>query len=239
MTKCKHFKALVADGSPVFRFGLATLLKNVKFINKIDQVSNGNEILKILESTIYDIVFIELQANSNSEIEVINKIINIYPGIKIIALILSENYIYKEDILQSGIHGFLLKNCDLSEITKSLNDVSIGKKYYTPKVLNLISLYKDHKAELKRSSLADKNQLAIMFLMYHEKSSKEIARLLNLSCRTVEDYRMKLLRKTNSVNLIGIMKYVFENGIHKDEFLNKQFGKFCIKKNQQMIDYIR
>ena len=181
MTKCKHFKALVADGSSVFRFGLSTLLKNVKFINKVDQVSDGNEVLKILDSNIYDIVFIEFQALYNSEIEVINKIIKKYPEIKIIALLSNEKFIYEEYILHREIHGFLLKNCDLSEITKSLNDVSIGKKYYTPQILNLITLNNDNRVELIKSCLADKNQLAIMFHMYHEKSSKEIARLLNLS----------------------------------------------------------
>ena len=237
MTRINLFNAIVCDDSPVFRFGLSSLLRNVPYIKKVEEANNGKEILKILEHHFYDIVFIEYQMQNT--IEVIHKIIRVHPKVKVITVLMNEKNIYENDILQCGAHGFLLKNCDLSEIIKSLGDVCTGKTYYSLNVLNLISFHNADIVKLKKTSLKDKNTLAIMFLMYHEKTSKEIARLLNLSSRTVENYRMKFLRKTNSENMIGIIKHVLENGIHKDELLNKRFGKYCLKKNHQMVDYIR
>ena len=231
------FKVLVANSSSVFCFGLSTLLKNVPYIKKVEEASNEDEIFTILENDYFDIVFIESQMHKS--IDIIHKIINQYSKVKIITVLINEKFIYEDDILNCGAQGFILRDCNINEIINALDEVCHDKIYFTPHLLNLIAIHKNYKIELKKTSLADKNILAIMYLMYHEKASKEIAIILNLSCRTVEDYRMKILRKTNSENMIGVIKYVFENGIHKDEFLNNRFGNNCIKKNHQAIDYIR
>ncbi len=240
MSRLNPFKVIVADDSPVFRFGLATLLKNVPFISKVvREAKDENEVLGNLEKNIFDIVFIDIQMQRMHGIETIYKIIKQFPKVKVIALLMDERNIYTDEILHSGANGFILKNCDKQEIINALVQVCNGEQYFAPQVLNLISLNNKEKIRLRKSSIADKNMIAIMYLIYHEKTSKEIAGILNLSPRTIEDYRIKILRRTNSDNMIGIIKYVVENGIHIDALMIASYGRFCVKRDHQMIDYIR
>ena len=98
MTRINLLNAIVCDDSPVFRFGLSSLLRNVPYIKKVEEANNGKEILKILEHHFYDIVFIEYQMQYT--IEIIYKIIKEYPKVKIITVLTNEKNIYENNILQ-------------------------------------------------------------------------------------------------------------------------------------------
>jgi DNA-binding NarL/FixJ family response regulator len=239
MEKNIPLRVLIADESPVFRFGLATLLKNLPFIDEVAEVSDNSEAFGIIKKKTFDLVFFDSHIQKINSFKSILNLSKDYPQIKIVFLLIDEQYVFFNEILKSGAHGYLLKNCDFREITVAINEIQNGRQYFTPSIRELISLNELNNIQLKKSVMMEKNILEIMFLMYHEKTSKEIAGLLNLSCRTVEGYRTKILRMTNSVNMVGILKYIFEKGIHANKFLNEKFSKYCIKKNYFEIDFVR
>jgi DNA-binding CsgD family transcriptional regulator len=111
--------------------------------------------------------------------------------------------------------------------------------YFSGAITNALLIPKSTSIHHQSKSTYELNLDSIMYLMYYEKTSKEIAAICNLSCRTVEDYRKKILRITNSINMAGIIKYVVEKNIHNNEYLKLKFKEFCTKVDLEEIDSIR
>ncbi|MBP6427080.1 MAG: response regulator transcription factor, partial [Bacteroidia bacterium] len=64
----------------------------------------------------------------------------------------------------------------------------------------------------------------VIFLISHEKTSKEIASLMNLSVRTIDECRIEVMKKTNSKSAIGVLKYAMQHGIFEDVILKGKYG---------------
>jgi DNA-binding CsgD family transcriptional regulator len=70
----------------------------------------------------------------------------------------------------------------------------------------------------------------IIYLMSHEKTSQEIADILCLSKRTIEEYRLEIMRVTNSKNVAGVTRYAYQRGIADDLILKARVEKYLDKK---------
>jgi len=228
---------IVYDESPIFRFGMLTLLRNIPEMDSVSELPAIKDYKEIFEKKVFDVAVIGL--NNIKCIESLNSISSLYPQMKIILLLNKTEDLYYEDVFKLPADAFLLKNCDFKDVKIALLEVFQGKKYYCPQILDRFKSGNSNKIILKKSAIANKNILYIMHLMYYEKTSKEIAGILNLSLRTVEDYRTKILKITNSENMVGVIKYIVEEGIHVDEYLLGKFSSYCSKKNHSEVDYIR
>lgn len=85
--------------------------------------------------------------------------------------------------------------------------------------------------ELKRSNSHDETLREIIFLLYLEMGSKQIADILCFSKRTVDKYREHISNRIGTKNLAGIIKYAIEHNINNDHTLKNKFKKFLIENN--------
>jgi DNA-binding NarL/FixJ family response regulator len=231
-------RILIIDSSPVYRFGLSTILNNLSCVEYVHDSSDIDLNLIHEFPSKYNLLLIGSSKDLYSVIEKITMLsINSF-GLKYIILLDSENELLNEMIIPSQIHSIIFKNSDLNEITNAISCIMEGKHYYAEKISFLLEKNKNVKSLIKTQS-SKLIMESIMYLMYHEKTSKEISSILNLSPRTVEDYRAKILRATNSENMVGIIKFVLHNNIHNNKLLINKYEPFCIKKNHSEIDYLR
>jgi DNA-binding NarL/FixJ family response regulator len=232
----KALNAVVYDDSPVFSFGLTTMLRNIKQIQSVVELSSIFDFAEVISESEIDVALIGL---TNLECcEVIISASKRNSHVKIIALINKIEALYSYRLRAIKADGFLLRDSTLNEIKMATFEVVDGRNYYSSPILNKFNINKSNYIESKRLTLSEKNILYVKYLLFHEKTSKEIAGILNLSVRTVEEYRTKILRSTNSANMIGVLKAIIEEGIHTDEILISKFAAYCKRKNHKGIDYI-
>lgn len=121
-------------------------------------------------------------------------------------------------MLQSGANGYVIKNGEDEEFTKAVHLLLKGGDYFCKEakahIFNMFKRTNDHSAKHVISDIefSDK-ELDLMRLLCKQMSTKEIGRYLNLSDRTVEQYRSKIIKRISAKNLGGLIKFALKNGI--------------------------
>jgi len=206
---------LIADDHPMFRKGLELSMKTISRVGKVLQAENGLQALEVLEKESVDIIFMDIKMPLQNGIETTRIVSKKYPAIKVIALSMSDD---KENILEmfkAGVSGYLLKNTNKAEIEMAISEVLQGGKYYSKEVSDVL-LEKIIKIELTNREYTEKlteRETTVLQYICKQMSTKEIADVMCLSDKTIEGYRLKLLQKTNSKNIAGLVIYAVEHGI--------------------------
>jgi DNA-binding NarL/FixJ family response regulator len=184
----------------------------------VGEADNGKSLLALIETTSPDIAFVDIKMPEMDGIEACKKIKANGITTKVIALsMFNDDYLIIE-MLEAGALGYLLKNTDKHEVLAAAKAVNMGHNYYcdstSNKLAKLIAAnrYQPHKAtkQLKLSI----RETEVLTMLCNQLTNKEIAEKLNISFRTVETYRLSLLEKTDSKNVIGLVVYAIRNGYY-------------------------
>ena len=224
----KSYNILVADDHPVFRDGIQQLL--ISLGHSVYQAANADEINQIIRYKPVDLVLLDLNMKPVQGFEALKNILRHDPTKKVIILTMYEETRYIKQVLVDGASGYLFKNAEKEEIKKAISTVMSGDKILPRELPENI------KREMLNVKVADNSKQnermrEIMFLICYELSSKQIADILNLSTRTIEDYRSDIMELTQAKNVTGVMRYAIENGVYNDLILYDKF-KSKLKKTK-------
>jgi len=204
---------VITDDHKLFRKGIASLLEDFDFIGNIYEAGNGVELLRLLDEKdrLPDLVLLDLQMPEMDGMEAAQKIREKYSDLKIIILTMQDDAQIILHMVQLGVNGYLMKNAEPDELEKALKDVIQKDMYFPEGISKLVygSLNKK-KSILRVDDLTDR-EIKVLKLICKEYTANEIADELNLSPRTIEGYRTKLLDKTGAKNLAGLVVFAFKN----------------------------
>jgi DNA-binding NarL/FixJ family response regulator len=209
---------IIADEQPLFCTGVAFIIKSRNRSTKIFQTQSGIEIIKELERQIYDIVIIGNKLGELDGIEAISVIKQKFPSVKIIGICQFLNPYFIYHLYSLGANGFCLKSLAATELIEVIKKVVVGKKYFPLQVIN--SLIKKENGliqngKLKSIHIQDRFK-KIIFLICKGKSSRQIARMLKVSSKTVERDRLELNILTGAQGVAGIIRFGITTGIIDD-----------------------
>lgn len=212
---------ILADDHPVFRHGLFTLLSTLPIIGNIQQAANGKEVISLLESKPYDVVLMDIRMEPMNGIYTTELITKRFKA-KVIGLSMFGDRRYVLEMIRNGAVGYLLKNVEKEEIILALETIRAGGKYFSSQILRMLDQNKAIEDTKPSLTPHEEKLREIMYLLCLEKSSREIGEILNLSRRTIDEYRQEISQITGSKNLAGVIKYALENDILEDEILKKK-----------------
>jgi DNA-binding NarL/FixJ family response regulator len=149
------------------------------------------------------------------EEELIQKIRAIKPALKILYLTIMRGTRYIHKLLKYDIQGYLLKNTNIAELTKAIESVGEGKKYFS-KEINILDTSQDFRntvtiEDKKVDEILSKREIEVLTLICKEYSNSEIAKKLFLSVSTVETHRKNLIAKLGVNNTVGLVKFALKN----------------------------
>ena len=133
-----------------------------------------------------------------------------HPEIKVLALSMYDNENAIIRMLRAGVKGYILKDCDPSELHYAINSIITSGFYYTENVTGkLISMVskKDNNDEL------NEREITFLKLVCSELTYKEIADKMYKGVRTIDGYRDALFEKLNVKTRVGLVLYAIKNGI--------------------------
>jgi DNA-binding NarL/FixJ family response regulator len=207
----EKIKIALADDHQLFRNGLKILLGSFNEFEVVAEASNGNELLRALETTAADIVLMDISMPEMDGVEATGRLSRGMPGTRVIALSMygEEEYYYR--MLDAGAKGFILKDSDITDVHDAIIAVHKGGNYFSQELLyHVINRIKNREQEVKSSSLS-KREKEILLKICEGLSNHEIADSLFISKRTVDKHRANLLAKTGSKNTASLILYAIKN----------------------------
>jgi DNA-binding NarL/FixJ family response regulator len=204
----------IVDDHSLFRKTLKHYLSEQKNINVAVQAADILELLNKLKHSSIDVLLMDIFLPELRGNEALTVIRNEYPDIKILALSMCGDMNLISDLLDGGIHGYILKSEEPEELLQAIRVVA-DNRLYRNKVFTE-ALYWNKQNDIKtfagKSSLTlNEREKKILQLIWEEKSNKEIADELFLGIRSVEKIRQDVKEKIGAKSTIGLLKY----GINK------------------------
>ena len=210
-------KVAIADDHVLFRAGVKSALSVHKDIKMIAEADNGMQLLTVLKHVQPDVILLDIQMPIMDGINTLPEIKKMYPEIKVIMLTMHNDHSMISKLMELGANSYLTKNSDSEIIYQAIKTVH-EQEYYFNQLTNkalIDGLRTKRQAEASLpvdAKLSDK-EIAILRMICEEKSTKEIADLVDLSPRTVEAIRDKLKVKTGAKSLAGLVMYAVKSGI--------------------------
>lgn len=208
---------LVADDHTLFRKGTMMLLETFQEIGHVDDAKNGKEALRKLSEREFDLLLLDLEMPVMDGWETSRKVIAKFPKTKIVMISMHDSLQIISDLIEIGVHSYLLKNADPEEVHRAIISVINNDFYYNQLVSK--ALHKKIKRDgLEKSTIQNKadvspREVEILQLICQELTMKEIGEKLYLSEQTIQTHRKNLMKKTQAKNAVGLVKFAFQNGI--------------------------
>lgn len=209
---------VVCDDHKLFCKGLSALLSDFDNVGEINEAGNGRELLKLIEDleTKPDLILLDINMPEMDGLETTPILKKKYPDIKIIILSMEDDTQMVTFLISEGVNGYLLKNADPEELELALKMVMKNDFYFSGCLSSAVfsSLKSENNSQetIVRLEL-NKRELDILKLICDELTAVEIAEKLSLSKRTVEGYKWKLLEKTGTRNMAGLVIFAIKNSL--------------------------
>ena len=227
----RKFRVLIADDHKIFRVGLSAMLRNIESVGQVHEALTGKEALDAMAKHAFDFVFMDIKMPVTDGVAATRAATKSHPGVHVIAMSVYDDDRYLHDMLAGGAKGYLLKNTDQDEIETAMRVICDGGVYYTKAVSDKLiqHLVPSHRTQngngLVELTPRDKQ---IMYYLWKEMSSKEIAAKIFASVKTVEVCRSRLLDKTNSRNSVALVKYALQHGVIDEMVKLEEAGRGAI-----------
>jgi DNA-binding NarL/FixJ family response regulator len=213
----RAIKVVIADDHALFRAGVKTALSIKKDVELIAEADNGMQLLNLLRHIEPDVVLLDIQMPIMDGIATLPEIRKLYPNVKVIILSMHNDHSMISKLMEIGANSYLTKNSD-SETIYSAIKTCYEQEFFFNELTNkaLLSGLRSRRTDTigipQEVNLTDK-ELTILKLMCEEKTTKEIADMVDISPRTVEAIRDKLKTKTGARSMAGLVMYALKNGI--------------------------
>lgn len=221
MDKSKKLQIMIVEDQHIFRKGLIMLLKEMQGITIFGEASNGEEFLKMIEKQRPDIVFMDIQMPVMNGIEATRQALDLYPGLKIVAISMFGDEEYLVSMIEAGVKGFLLKTVEEYELKKAIELVSDNKNYFSDELLPVLTSSlvnrksKPDHGDLELKEDLTRREIEILSLICKGFTIKEIADQLFISQRTVDGHKANLFRKTGVDSSVKLVTFAIKNNLYK------------------------
>jgi DNA-binding NarL/FixJ family response regulator len=205
---------LVANDQPILRDGLRCILNAESDIKVTDTVPNGSDAVREIERHPPQVAVLGIAMAGFNGIEATRIITEKNPAVGVLILSVHSTPVVVQRALDAGALGYLSRECSGDELAKAVRSVAAGSRYLSQ---GLAERFLDHHRGVRRGDQAVETLTAternILKLVAEGESNPGVAKLLGLSPRTVETYRLRLMRKLGVENLASLVRYAIRHGI--------------------------
>lgn len=208
-------RILLADDHGILRAGLRLLLQSIEGFEVVGEAADGREALVLTQKLKPDVVMMDIMMPELNGLDATARIAASSPGTNVVILSMSASEESVLAALRAGAVGYLLKNAPPVELEFALRAASRGETY----LCSGVSKYLVDRA-VTRSRVAENSwelltprQREVLQLVAEGRTSKEIARKLEISVRTAETHRTQLMEALDIHDVPGLVRYALRKGL--------------------------
>jgi DNA-binding NarL/FixJ family response regulator len=213
----KPIRVLLVDDHTLIRAGISALLERMERVEIVGEAADGRDAMKLIQELTPDVVLLDLQMPGLSGFEVLQQTTEKFPHVKVIVLSVHDTQEYALRALSAGSIGYLPKSAASSELELAIDQVMRGERYLSPTIAQLVSndFTKDGHAGRSAHVELTPRQREVLTLVTQGFSTRDIARALGISVKTVETHRAQLMERLGIHDVAGLVRYAIRAGIVK------------------------
>lgn len=204
-------RVLLADDHQIVRQGIRAILEREGF-EVVGEGSNGREALVLASKLNPDVVILDLVMPILNGMEAAREIVQQQPGTRVVLLTMHTEEHQIVAALRAGIRGYVLKTQAAEDLVSAIREVARGEIYLSPGVSRIFVEGYLSKIVPTSEPLSPRER-QVLQLVAEGKTSKEIASLLNLTVKTAESYRTRIMEKLDIHETAGLVRYAIRRGI--------------------------
>ncbi len=213
-------RIVLADDHPIVRAGIRAELEKLPATVVVCEASDGREALELVRTFQPAVVFMDISMRGLNGLEATSRITKEFPQVRVIILSMHQNEEYFWQALRAGASGYLLKKAATTELGAALQRVAAGEIYLaremSSRLLKKLPLQQIAHRRTPLESLSDR-QREILQLIAEGQTTKAIAFVLELSPKTVEYHRAKLMERLSIYDVPGLVRFALQSGLIAQE----------------------
>jgi DNA-binding NarL/FixJ family response regulator len=209
-------RVLLAEDHTIVRKGLRALLEDQPGIEVIAEAEEGRQAVHLAEQLRPDVVLMDFSMSGLNGLEATHQIMERIPGAKVLVLTRHTNQEYVDRILEAGASGYLIKKSAPEELVIAIQAVYRGDAYLDPAISTTIIrgyLLKSKTESVDRYNRLTPRQREVLQLVAEGRANREIAALLHVSVKTVENHRAHLMEALDLHSTAELTQYAIRKGI--------------------------
>ncbi len=215
-----NLRLLVADDHVLVRKGVCALIEEQPGWEVVAEASNGRQAVEKAKLLQPEVTILDLSMPELSGLEAAREILKSVPT-KVLILTMYESDPLIRQTLEAGAQGYLLKTDAGRDLVSAVEALGRNKTFFTPKVAQMVlegylgratqqnGSNVTHKSELRLTS----RQRQILQLLAEGKSSKEVGATLNISAKTAETHRARIMRRLDCHSVAELVRYAIRNHV--------------------------
>lgn len=217
--KNNQISIVIADDHSFFREGLVKVLNMTGMVNIVGEACNGEELVELTQQLDPDLLIVDIGMPILNGIDAVTQIKKNGLRARVIALSMHSEDAIIIKMLEAGAMGYLDKNTSKEELFEAIDSIVVHNRVYFPASTNTHMLdlltTSSYKPFPDESLVFTERELEVIKLVCEEFSNKEIASQLQLSQRTVETHRVRIMERMNVKSVAGLVAYAYSNGLIK------------------------
>ena len=208
-------RILIADDHAVVRSGLRELLRADADVEVVGEAADGVEAMRLVGTLQPDMVLLDITMPPDNGIETAKRLKEAYPQLLVLFLTIHEDEGLLHEALRAGASGYLIKRAEPAEILQAIRAASQGDIYVHPAMTRAL-LQQPIATEHRLGSPAEEltpREVDVLRLLAKGNTNRQIADLLGLSVRTVENHRANLLGKLGLSSRVELVSYAEEHDL--------------------------
>jgi len=210
------YRIVLADDHAMFRQGIKNILEGTEDLEVIGEAGDGLKLLELFKKVTPDMVILDISMPNLRGIEATREIKIIAPDAKVLILTMHRDKEYVYSAIAAGAEGYLLKEDADTELFAAVEKIRQGDHYISPLLSGELT-YELIQAQQKGQLTPPSDPLTtrereVLKLIAEGFSNKEIADLLYISIRTIENHRANIMRKLKIKQTANLVKYAIRKG---------------------------
>jgi DNA-binding NarL/FixJ family response regulator len=201
---------ILADDHAIVRQGLAALLQAEPDIVLLGLAADGAAAWSMIATHQPDIAILDLSMPQATGIEITRRVEAAALDTRCLLLTMHDDPAAALEAQAAGAAGYILKDNSFEDLVLAVRSIAAGGTFVTPSIrAKLRALQRNGQGSIALSS----REREVIRLVALGHSSKEIARVLDISPRTVDTYRSRLMHKLRLHSVADVVRYAVQGGM--------------------------
>ena len=203
-------RVLIADDHGIVAEGLKHLVEAQSDMQVVACVEDGREAVRLAREAAPDVVVMDLSMPELNGADATRAIVERDPRCRVIVLSMYSEREYVRRALKAGAAGYVVKRSAAKELVEAIRVAHAGGRYLSPRVADVLLEEPDTEDALARLSARERE---VLQLIAEGRTGAEIAERLQLSQKTVETYRARLIEKLGIRDVPGLVRFAIQRGL--------------------------
>ncbi|MDA7510922.1 response regulator transcription factor [bacterium] len=211
----KPWRTILVEDQALLRNVLAKAIRLDQRFELVADAEDGLEGKRVCEELVPDLLITDIHLPGMDGVELAAWVIKALPSVRVLALTNMKDPFTLNRLQEIGIHGYVEKDQPLEILEEAMVEIASGHTYFTATIMSSQArLSDDPNAFSKVLSARDQE---ILCLVAQGETSKVIGERLELSRRSVETYRYRIMKKLGLKSSAELVDYAYKNGFTRPE----------------------